>query len=99
MTLKINNYEYNITSFTYRITAFDDDNNTKKFQKILSCNIIDPIDIDEIGEDIVNNFDGNIIINSENESYQFYNFNFDTISLAVDENKNYDIIFIKSMNS
>lgn len=99
MTLKINDYEYNITSFTYRIAAFDDDNNTKKFQKILNCNIIGPIDIDEVGEEIVNNFNGNIIINSENEFYQFYNFNFDTISLAVDENKNYDIIFIKSMNS
>ena len=99
MILKFDDYEYDIKSFEYRITAFDADNSIRKFQKILDCSFVNPINIDDMGEIMFNHFNGNFIITADEELYTFNDFTFENVSFLKDENhKEYRITFIKSID-
>lgn len=102
MELIFNNQEYKIHSFLYRINTDEKNDNEKTFQKVIRCNFKNVVDIEAISQDIINNFDGMVTVIAENQTFIFEDFQFEEISLFINEDDDdgivYDIVFTKDVN-
>lgn len=60
------------------------------------------VDVEAISQDIINNFDGMVTVIAENQTFIFEDFQFEEISLFINEDDDdgivYDIVFTKDVN-
>lgn len=103
MELILNNQEYKLHSFLYRISPDEEKNNNEKtFQEIIRCNFKNAVDVEAISQNIFDNFDGIVTVIADNQTFIFENFQFEDISLFINENDDngiaYDIVFTKDVN-
>lgn len=102
MELIFNNQEYQLHSFLYRINTDKKNDNEKTFQKVIRCNFKNVVDVEAISQDIINNFDGMVTVIAENQTFIFEDFQFEEISLFINEDDDdgivYDIVFTKDVD-
>lgn len=84
MTLTFNNQEFNLENFSFIISKSEE--NIQNLLHRIDCSFLDDNDINmnELAQIAVNDFDGDITITTSKTTYSFEGFEFESVNLYAD---------------
>lgn len=85
--LHINDLIYNLGSFDFRISQNEKENSSAQFQKVVSCELQDIIDIENVFSAIIETFDGDFEIDVKNIVFPFEGYSIRETGLFVNSSQ------------
>lgn len=98
MTLTFNNQDFDLENFTFIISKSEE--NVQNLLHRIDCSFLDDSDINmsELAQMAINDFDGNITITTSKTTYSFSGFEFENVNLYADTvQENIGISFSKEV--